>query len=121
MKKLISVLIVLLTIVGVNAQSIKGFKMGHNYSTPQLSSNSSAISYVQFSKSINGPFVSPDTLLAKDSLFIFVLLRVTIFIISEDFFKFPNPILREFIPSDTLFKLIGDAIAILRYYIIINL
>jgi hypothetical protein len=44
--------------------------MGHNYSTPQLSSNSSAISYVHFSNSINGPFVSPDTILTSDSLFI---------------------------------------------------
>jgi hypothetical protein len=70
MKKLISVLIVLLTIVGVNAQSIKGFKMGHNNSAPQLLSNGSAISYVHFSNSINGPFVSPDTILTTDSLFI---------------------------------------------------
>jgi hypothetical protein len=70
MKALSYVLVFVLSLQFVDAQTTNKFFPNFKKSNIQMSKAGGLITYVKFSNSINGPFTSPATLLTTDSLFI---------------------------------------------------
>ncbi len=70
MKKFLIILFVILIGNISDAQFKNGFKFRNHITTPQIMSKGSAVTYLTFSKSVNGPFTAPLTILTTDSLFL---------------------------------------------------
>lgn len=70
MKALSYILVFVLSLQFVDAQTTNMFFPNFKKSNIQMSKIGGLITYVKFSKSINGPFISPATILPTDSFFV---------------------------------------------------